>query len=219
MDNGKGFEGMENSGLALFVGGIVITLFLVMGGAFNLRRHDMKTMESIDAMTSTGTRVWSYLTPEQQDELKSIESLLVQEEWLEEQVEQEVLGGVSAERVLIEFANRGFIILGQGVFRRHSSPLDYIDPKAPPITEAVEVFEGPLTKEDTEKALMGDDIGTDSSLEESAVTTGIKEEEQAKVVPPVIISKDDCEQCKHILQDFAFESAPVRKKLPEIAEN
>ena len=169
---------MENSGLALFIGGIVITIFLVMGGAFNLRRHDIKTMESIDAMTSTGTRAWSYLTPEQQDELKAIESLLVQEEWLEEHVGQEVLGGVSAERVLIEFANRGFIILGQGVFRRHSSPLDFINPKAPAISEPVEIFEGPLTKEESEKVQVGDDIEVESSLEENVISTGIKEEEK-----------------------------------------
>lgn len=188
MDNGKGFEGMENSGLALFVGGIVITLFLVMGGAFNLRRHDMKTMESIDAMTSTGTRVWSYLTPEQQDELRAIESLLVQEEWLEEHVEQGVLGGVSAERVLIEFANRGFIILGQGVFRRHSSPLDFIEPNAQFVEETI-VLEA------------GDD------LEEVA-----EPEELKKDAPVVVVTKDDCEQCKHIIQSFDTLPAPEEKE-------
>lgn len=127
---------MGNSGLALFVGGIIVTVLLVMGGAFNLRRHDMKAMKSIDEMTATGTRVWSYLTPQQQDELKAIESLLVQEEWIEQHVDSEVLGGISAERVLIEFANRGFIILGQGVFRRHSSPLDFIEPKAQFVEES-----------------------------------------------------------------------------------
>ena len=186
---------MENSGLALFIGGIVITIFLVMGGAFNLRRHDMRTMESIDAMTATGTRVWSYLTPKQQDELKAIESLLVQEEWLEEHVEQEVLGGVSAERVLIEFANRGFIILGQGVFRRHSSPLDFIEPKAQFVEETIV-------------------LATDDNLEDD-----VEEEIPLKETPVIVISGDDCEQCKHTLQGLASEPAPEEKKIPEIAED
>jgi predicted transcriptional regulator len=166
---------MENSGVALFIGGIIVTIFLVMGGMFNLRRHDMKAMKSIDEMTATGTRVWSYLTPNQQDELKSIESLLVQEEWIEQNVEQSVLNGVSAERILIEFANRGFILLGQGVFRRHSSPLDFIEPKA----QIIEVS-GPET------------ISEDAEVKDV-------EEESPKVEPIVIVSGDVCSQCKQLL--------------------
>lgn len=187
---------MGNSGLALFVGGIIVTVLLVMGGVFNLRRHDMKAMKSVDAMTATGTRVWSYLTPQQQDELKAIESLLIQEEWIEENVGPEVLGGVSAERVLIEFANRGFIILGQGVFRRHSSPLDFIEPKAQFIEEETVALEA-----DTEPK------------------EDVEEESLEKAIPVVVISEDNCEQCKRILQDFVMEPASEGKKLPEITEN
>ena len=186
---------MGNSGLALFVGGIIVTVLLVMGGVFNLRRHDMKAMKTIDEMTATGTRVWSYLTPQQQDELKAIESLLVQEEWIEENVEPEVLGGVSAERVLIEFANRGFIILGQGVFRRHSSPLDFIEPRAQFIEETIVLEADTEPKEDVEEEVL------------------------EKAIPVVVISEHNCEQCKHILQDFVKEPSSEGKKLPEITEN
>lgn len=173
---------MGNSVLALFIGGIVVTIFLVMGGAFNLRRHDMNTMRSIDEMTATGTRVWSYLTPKQQDELKSIESLLVQEEWIERNVEQDVLNGVSAERVLIEFANRGFIVLGQGVFRRHSSPLDFIEPKA----QIIEVPEPETVVEASEAK---------------------DEEDEGPTVEPVVIvvSGDVCSQCKQLLPSEPVE--------------
>lgn len=142
---------MDNSGLVLFIGGMVVIVFFVMGGVFNLRRHDIRAMKASDSMTATGNAVWSYLTPPQQEELNQISSLLVQEEWIEENVEQSVMNGVSAERILIELANRGLVILGQGVFRRHSSPLDFIDPKAKPIIEPVEIFEGPLTKKESEK--------------------------------------------------------------------
>lgn len=173
---------MGNSVVALFIGGIVVTIFLVMGGVFNLRRHDMKSMKSIDEMTATGTRVWSYLTPKQQDELKSIESLLVQEEWVEQNVEQDVLNGVSAERVLIEFANRGFIVLGQGVFRRHSSPLDFIEPKA----QIIEVTE------------------PETAVEASEVKD---EEGESPTVEPVVIvvSGDVCSQCKQLLPSETVE--------------
>lgn len=158
---------MENSGLLLFVGGVIVTVFLVMGGMFNLRRHDMQTMKTVDAMTATGTRVWSYLTPQQQEELKAIESLLVQEEWIEENVEQEVLGGVSAERVLIEFANRGFIILGQGVFRRHASPLDFIEPKAQFVEEAdIPAEEPELVVEEQEAEVASESLPVESTPDE-----------------------------------------------------
>lgn len=185
---------MENSGLLLFVGGIIATVFLVMGGMFNLRRHDMESMKSIDAMTATGTRVWSYLTPLQQEELKAIDSLLVQEEWLEEHVDPEVLAGVSPERVLIEFANRGFIILGQGVFRRHASPLDFIEPKAQFVEETIV-------------------LDPDNDLEDA------EREVPEKGISVLVISADACVECKHNIQSLAIKPVPEEKKVPEITEN
>lgn len=182
LDQRKGLE-MENSGVLLFIGGIVVTVFLVMGGMFNLRRHDMAAMKSIDEMTATGTKVWSYLTPAQQDELKSIESLLIQEEWIEENVEPSVLNGVSPERILIEFANRGFIILGQGVFRRHSSPLDFIEPKAQ-ILEPLEVFTD------------DEEIGS----EEDQVEEDVEKEELI-----LVVSGNKCPTCNQLLPEQPLE--------------
>lgn len=170
---------MDNSELAILIGGIVITVFMVMGGVFNLRSKDIKSMKAMDSLTSTGSLVWSYLSPAQQEELNQIDSLLVQEEWIAEHVEASVLNGVSPERVLIELANRGFIILGQGVFRRHSSPLDYINAKAPSITEPAEVSEGPLTKEEAEKVNSDEEPEVQETLEEdAALSEGNTEEEE-----------------------------------------
>lgn len=164
---------MDNSELAILIGGIVITVFMVMGGVFNLRRTDMKSMKAMDSMTSTGNLVWSYLTPAQQDELNQIDSLLIQEEWITENVESDVLNGATAERVLIELANRGFVILGKGVFRRHSSPLDYINAKAPSIIETVEILEGPLTKEESEKAEIEEKSEVKETLTEDVIPDAV----------------------------------------------
>jgi hypothetical protein len=173
----RGLE-MENSGLAIFIGGIIFTVFLVMGGVFNLRRHDMTAMKSADSLTLAGNHVWSYLTPQQQEELNKIDSLLVQEEWIEENVEISVFNGVSAERILIELANRGFVILGKGVFRRHSSPLDFIDPTAPPVELPEEIFEGPLTKEETEKLAAEEAISVQETVTEEPLPNPEVEEDK-----------------------------------------
>jgi hypothetical protein len=169
---------MENSALMILIGGLAVTVCFALGGMFNLKRHDLKAMKNEDAMTAAGVRVWSSLAPSQQEELNQIDSLLVQEEWVEANVEPSILNGLSPERVLIELANRGFITLGQGVFRRHASPLDFINPAAQE-TETVE--ENPASEQPREE---------DTAMSEENISS---EEPES---PIVIITGDDCGQCK-----------------------
>lgn len=162
----------------LFIGGIVVTAFLCAGGMFKLRRMEVADMKASDEMLALGSRVWGYLTPAQQQELSGITSLLLQEEWIEEHVETSLLNGVSAERVLIELANRGYIVLGQGVFRKHASPLDYIQPNPIPeeVTTEAEPTEG----------------------EESAAEAVVSVEPDEEDTPIVILTGEDCKQCASV---------------------
>jgi hypothetical protein len=145
---------MENSGVTLLLGGIVATVFFVMGGVFNLKRQDRLAVKESDILTSIGNHVWSYLTPPQQEELANIDSLCEQEEWIEDHVDPSVMKGTSAEKVLVELANRGFISLGKGPFKRHVSAIDFIQPKTDttiPESQTVNEELDSLEKDEPEK--------------------------------------------------------------------
>jgi hypothetical protein len=193
---------MENSGLAFLIGGVIVTIFLVMGGTFNLRRLDTKAMKADDSMAAIGFKVWSYLTPAQQEELKEIDSLFVQEQWVEEHVEPSVLNGVSAERILIEFANRGFIQLGRGVFRRHASPLDFIEPEA----RILEVSEA---KEAEETTTPEEEVTSETAAENSS------EGETEQKLPVILVAHGQCCRCTELSTELSKATDPEVKITPE----
>ena len=128
---------MGSGVVVLIIAVAVCMAFGFGGGAFGMRRQDRKDGKAAAALSGTVTRVWAGLAPEQQEELTGLHSLYMQEEWVEENIDYTLRRGVTAERMLIELANRGLIPLGEGTFKRHASPLDFIEPKAPahPVTD------------------------------------------------------------------------------------
>lgn len=118
---------MDNLVPVILIVGAVCTVLFTLGGVFNLRKMDSNRVKESDILMGIGNHVWSYLTLPQQEELSNMKLLYKQEEWLESHVTNEVLKGLPAEKVLVELANRGFISLGHGTFKRQMTAMDFIE--------------------------------------------------------------------------------------------
>lgn len=163
---------MNNSTQFILIVGVGLIAALLIYSAVNLRRETSKYQKSDDKLHTVGNKVWAHLIPAQQEELAKTELLVDQEEWIELNVDPVVLDGITPEKLLVFYANRGLLLLGKGTFRRHMSPLDFIPKPEEPLTDSEQPESAlPVTEEVAEQAedsapsdaASSDDSSTDAS--------------------------------------------------------
>jgi hypothetical protein len=117
---------MNVSSTTLIVGAIIIIVVGWFLAGWQLRRADKRYANIISQSFSAGNAVWGALTPSEKEELTSKKTRIEQEDWVDANVPAGLMGTLNAERLIVELANQGVILLGLGSPRRSASPLDYV---------------------------------------------------------------------------------------------
>lgn len=117
---------MNVSSTTLTVGAIIIVVVGWFIAGWQMRRADKRDSRILTQSFSSGNAVWSALTPSEKEELSSKKTRIEQEDWVDANVPAGLMGTLNAERLVVELANQGVILLGLGSPRRSASPLDYV---------------------------------------------------------------------------------------------
>jgi hypothetical protein len=117
---------MNVSANTLIVGGIIVVVVGWFVAGWQLRRADKRDATIVARSYTAGNSVWAALTPKEKEALSSKKTRIEQEDWIDANVPAGLMGTLNAERLIVELANQGVILLGLGSPRRSASPLDYV---------------------------------------------------------------------------------------------
>lgn len=117
---------MNVSATTLIVGAVIIVVVGWFIAGWQLRRADKRDTQILTQSFSSGNAVWGALTPSEKEALASKKTRIEQEDWIDANVPAGLMGTLNAERLVVELANQGVILLGLGSPRRTASPLDYV---------------------------------------------------------------------------------------------
>lgn len=106
----------------LFVIIIAVVAVALIVSRINVYRIDKQYIKSSDLLTSQTNALWGSLIPSEQEQFEKLDTFVEQEAWIEERLPAE--SGVKAEKVIVELANRGLIVMGLGNSRRNNNVFD-----------------------------------------------------------------------------------------------